>query len=186
VWRVSSKDRRFKCFVRSESESVSERNRGLTLGSFLHHITDDRPGPGQAERTRRKSLGTLWAYRAGFPAMGERCCLHRFQQAHHDGSQGAGKPDATQAISAGFCDLCERSRCWGWALIGRRAASLETRCGRTRLDALGLVYIPKAHPKYTPGSNRKALLLARYGDSSSFACGGFLLGLRHHRYAHVR
>jgi hypothetical protein len=164
VWRVSSKDEGSSVSCVLREESVSERNRGLTLGSFLHHITDDRPGPGQAERTRRKSLGTLWAYRAGFPAMGERCCLHRFQHAHHDGSQGAGKPDATQAISAGFCDLCERSRCWGWALIGRRAESLETRCGRTRLDALGLVYIPR----YAPGSNRKALL-ARSGDSSSFA-----------------
>jgi hypothetical protein len=180
---VSSKDRRFKCFVRSESESVSERNRGLTLGSFLHHITDDRPGPGQAERTRRKSLGTLWAYRTGFPAMGERCCLHRFQQAHHDGSQGAGKPDATQAISAGFCDLCERSRCWGWALIGRRAESLETRCGRTRLDALGLVYIPRNTPREQPkgaaaGTLWRLLLLRAH-------CG-FLLSLRYHRCAHVR
>lgn len=71
----------------------------------------------------------------------------KFQASTHTTADG--KPDATQAISVGCCDLCRRSRCRERSSLAR-ARCPRTRCGGTRLVAIGLARIPTLAQRLSP------------------------------------
>lgn len=113
--------------------AFQKRRKSEPSGPFS---TSPRQAGGDSASAHGELAGDVLGLSNGFPAMGKRCCLHRFQQAHSTvarelGSRTQPKPFPQDSV------ISANVRCVGDRRSLERARVLETRCGRTRLDALG-------------------------------------------------
>ena len=153
----------------------------------LFYITSPRQDS-RAASAHGEVAGNALGLWNGFPAMWEGCCLHRFQQAHTSvarklGSRTQPKPFPQDSV------ISANVRGVGDGRSLERGQRPRDKVWSHKAGCSGFSVHSMAHPKYAPGSNRKAALLARSVlpcSDDSFARCGFLLGLRHHRCAHVR